>query len=276
MRYPAFATALALQAAALAAVAPAVRAIPPPAAPRSAPSASPVPPLRGATLPFGSTLLFVIDDKIDSGSTKPGSTIRLHLKAPLVVNGITLAPAGAPASLDVITTQHAQSGDVDGAVQIHLEPFALPAQHAFLPIRAFHEYLNIELTSGQTSTRNTTDTIADIFIPGHVLYHAFRRGRQLVLPPGSILRAQTAATIDASNPKTIVLATPPPFVSNFDTPHADLTAPPYYTPAPLRPRPLPKGKPTLPPSPSVSASPSASPAASSLPSPAAAKSPGSS
>ena len=233
------------------------RAIPPPEPPRSTPSgpASLAPAAPGATLPFGSTILLVLDDKIDSGSSKPGTIIHMHLREPLVVNGANVAAAGTPATLEIVTTRHAQSGDVDGAVQVHLDPIALPGRHEALPVRAYHEYLTIELTSGQRATRSTTDTIADIFVPYHVIYHAFRRGRQLVLPVGSVLRAQTGATIDARDPKAIVLTSPPPFVSTNDEPHAELTPPPFYTPAPARPKPLPKGKPTLPPTPVPTATP---------------------
>lgn len=242
-------------AATLVAIAPAARAIPPPVAPRSAPTASAAAAATGATLPYGSTLLLVLDDKIDSGSTRPASVIHMHLKDSLIVAGTVVAPAGTPATLAIITTQRAQTGDIDGAVQIHLDPIALAGGAPPLPMRAYHEYLNIELTSGQQSTRSTTDTVADIFIPYHVIYRVFRRGRQLVLPVGSVLRAQTAATIDASDPSHVVLSTPPPFVSNYDTPHAELTVPPLYTPAPTRAKPLPRGKPTLPPTPAPSATP---------------------
>jgi hypothetical protein len=256
----AFAAALVLPAVALTGVVPAARAIPPPEAPRSSPTLTPAPASAvGAVLPAGSTLYFVLDDKIDSGSTKPGTAIRLHLRDPLVVNGVTLAPAGSPGSLEIVTTSRAQSGDIDGAVQIHVDPFALPGRNETLPIRAFHEYIDVERTRGQLATRNTTDTIADIFVPGHVLYHAFRRGRQLVLPVGSVLRTETEATIDLTNPATLVLRTPAPFVSTYDPPHADLTPAPFYTPAPVRPRPLPKGKPTLPPTPPPTPTPTAAP-----------------
>ena len=199
-------------------------------------------------MPFGSTVFFVLDDKIDSGSTKSGTVIRMHLRDPLVVDGTTVAPANAPATLAIVTTQAAHSGDVDGAVQIHLDPLRL-AHDVALPLRAYHEYLNVERTGGNLATRDTTDTIADIFIPGHVIYHAFRKGRQLVLPVGSVLRAQTAATIAVASAGSVVLSTPQPFVSTYDAPHAVLTPPPFYTPQPARPRPLPRGKPTLPPTP---------------------------
>jgi len=209
-------------------------------------------------LPYGSIIFFVLDDGINSGTTPPGTTVHMHLKTPIVVNGVTVAPAGTPATFAVITTRKAESGDEDGAIQIHLDPLTLPGRDLQLPVRALHEYLTRELTAGQEATRSTTDTIGDIFIPYHALYHALRPGHQMVLPAGSVLRAETAASIDASNPRAIVLATPPPFTSTYDVPHADLTAAPFYTPAPMRPRPLPKGKPTLPPKPAASASPAAS------------------
>ncbi|GAC1312042.1 MAG: hypothetical protein NVSMB21_22190 [Vulcanimicrobiaceae bacterium] len=237
------------------------RAIPPPEPPRAGaePSATPVADVAGSTLPAGSDVFFVLDERIDSGSTKPGTIVHAHLKAPLTVGGATIAPAGAPETLSIVTTRHAQSGDVDGAIQIHLDPLALPGRTLALPIRAYHEYLTVQRTGGQQATRGTTDTIGDIFIPYHALYHAFRRGRQLVLPAGSMVRAQTAASVDARDPRALVISTPPPFVSTFDVPHADLTPPPFYTPAPIRPKPLPKGKPTFPPS-TATPAPAAKPA----------------
>jgi hypothetical protein len=252
-----------LEALLVAALSPGAPALPPPMEPLGRPSSTPTPAATPATsLPYGSTLLFVLDDKIDSGSTAPGTTIHMHLRSALVLNSTTIAPAGAPATLQIVTTRKAQTGDEDGAVQVHLDPFALPGRKEALPIRAFHEYLTIERTAGQLTTRDATDTIGDIFIPGHVLYHAFRKGQQFVLPPGAVLRTQTAATIDATNPRALVLSTPPPFESTYDTPHSDLTAQPLYTPAPMRPRPLPHGRPTLPPSPTPTAVPSTSPTSS--------------
>ena len=235
-----------------------VRALPPPEAPHTSPKESPSPAATGgATLPFGSPLLFVLDQGVNSGSTPIGTTVRMHLKAPLVVNGVTLAPAGTPATFTVVQTRKAQSGDVDGAVAVHLDPLALPGRNQTLPIRAFHEYLTRELTGGQQATRSTMDSTADVFVPYYVLYQALRKGHQMVLPPGALLRAETEATIDARNPNNIVLATPAPFTSNYDPPHSELTPAPFYTPAPVGGKPLPKGKPTLPPTPAATAAASA-------------------
>lgn len=238
-----------------------VRALPAPEPPRSQPAgASPEPAPTGATLPFGSPIFFVLDDAVNSATTPVGTSVRMHLREPLVVNRITLAPAGTRGSFSVVSTRKAQSGDVDGAVQIYVDPVTLPARNLTLPLRAVHEYLTRELTAGQQSTRAATDTVSDVFVPYAMLFQVLRKGHQMVMPVGTVLRAETAATIDATNPANVVLATPPPFVSNYDSPHSDLTPAPFFTPAPEAPHPLRKGKPTVPPSspgPPAPASPSA-------------------
>ena len=269
------------------AVTPAARALPPPSAPlslpRAIPTVTPQPAASGAVLPYGSPIFFVIDDKVNSGTTAPGTIVHMHLRDRLVLQGTTIALAGTPATFTVINVAKAESGDVNGAIQIHLDPLTL-AGGLTLPIRAFHEYLTMEMTGGQIATRSTTDTVEDVFIPYAPLYQLLRKGHQMVLPVGSVLRAETDATLDATHPKSLVISTPPPFVSNFDPPHADLTAAPFYTPVPMRPHPLPHGRPSLPPKPSPSpeasvpaastspaaaAIPAESPAASAAPSPSA-------
>ncbi|MDQ2857329.1 MAG: hypothetical protein M3R53_01590, partial [Candidatus Eremiobacteraeota bacterium] len=100
---------------ALVAAATAARAIPPPPPPRNAPvEASPTPAPAGKTLAFGSPLYFVLDAKISSASTPDGTLIPMHLRSPLIVNGVTLAPAGTPANLEVVSTRKPASGDVGG------------------------------------------------------------------------------------------------------------------------------------------------------------------
>lgn len=184
-----------------------------------------------------------------SNKSKAGQTIKMHLRTPLVVNNVVLAPADSPATLKVVGVHRAAAGDNDGSLQIVIGALEL-AKFGDLPIRASHEYLTIEHTGGQLSTRGTTDTITDIFVPGAVLYNALRKGRDFVLPPGAILRAQTAATIDATDPKSISIVVPRPMVLNHDSPHADFTPSPIYTPVPAPPK-RSKGtpKPTAPPPP---------------------------
>jgi len=217
-------------------LAPPARALPPPAPPHGRPTIAPsAPPPSALILPLGSPIDFVLDEAMGSNKSKAGQTIRMHLRTPLVVNEITLAPADAPATLKVIGVHRAASGDNDGSLQIIIEPLAL-AKYGELPIRASHEYLTIEHTRGQLSTRGATDTVTDIFVPGAVLFNALRKGRDFVLPPGAILRAQTAATVDATDPKAISIVVPRPMLLNHDIPHADFTPSPIYTPVPPPPK----------------------------------------
>jgi hypothetical protein len=205
------------------------RAIPPPPAPKAAGTASPTPnPGPGNYLPVGSSIEFVLDDPVDSKKTKPGTVVRLRLVKALVVGGIELAPAGAPETMKVVSTQPALAPDVDGSVKILLDPLALPGR-GLLPVSAAHEYITIDLTAGQNTTNALEDTAKDIFIPGHFIYRQFRKGRELMLPTGSVLRARTAASVDASGAPNVVIATPPPFHLNTDVPHAAFTTPPLYT-----------------------------------------------
>ena len=277
---------LGLASVAVSATVTAVRALPPPEAPRNPPTATPFPsptptfatnftvqsmPRDAAhmpTLPVGSSLVFVLDEKINSGNARAGSLVRMHLRDPLVVNGVVLAPAGTADTLSIVSVRKAGSLDTDGSVQIFLEPLAIAGTDRTVPLRASREYLAIEHSAGQLTTRGLTDSIIDVFVPYHQIYEIVRKGHQMVLPAGSLIRAQIADTIDAHDPHAIVLQTPAPLVSNPDAPHADLTPAPLYTPAPERPHPR-RGKPTLPPkgSPAPAASPAASPV---VPSPAAA------
>jgi hypothetical protein len=193
-------------------------------------------------LPAGSPLEFVLDDPVDSKKTQPGTTVRLHLRKALIVNGTTLAAAGAPATMKVVSTRHALAPDVDGSVRIELQPLQI-AGRSMLPIRALHDYITIELTAGQQSTNALEDAAKDIFIPGHALYKNFRKGRELTLPVGSILRAETNASLDASNPNALVIATPAPFALSTDRPYSAFTPIPLYTVAAPTPRPTATPKP---------------------------------
>jgi hypothetical protein len=217
-------------------------ALSPPAPPRGNPTPTPSPPPpNSSVLAAGSQLNLVLDEPIDSSSTAAGTLIKLHLEKALEVGGVALAPAGAPGTLKVIGAQKAVAPDRDGTIEIYLQPLPLGA-HGSLPLRFVHEYLSVELTAGQTSTNQLTDLAKDVYIPGHAVYRAFRKGRDLSLPAGTILRARTGATIDATNPSAIAIVTPPPFVTNNDPIHADFTPIPFFTvapPPPKRPRPSP-------------------------------------
>jgi hypothetical protein len=262
VKYPAPQAALALGLMALVfGLATSVHALPPPEAPRSKPSYTPSPaPANAVILPFGSPIDFVLDDTISSSRSKAGEIVHIHLRQPLVVNGVTLAAAGTPATLTILNVHAAAASDNDGSVQITIQPLDVEGKRT-LPIRASHEFLTIEHTGGQLATRSATDTITDVFIPYGILYTLFRKGHNFVLPPGAVLRALTNATIDASDPSAVAIVAPSPMTINNDVPHADFTPAPFYTPIPPRPKRTPSPKPTRPPTPPPTPEPTPTPEA---------------
>ncbi len=208
-------------------------------------SATPTPlPANAAVLPVDSSLLFVLDDTVNSRRSHPGDYVRMHLKDALVLNGRTVAPAGTPGRFRIVTTTAAQSPDVEGSVDVFFDKVDLP-KYGSLPVRSARSHWTNEMTSGRASTAGVTDTIKDIFIPYHALYRAFRKGSELDLHPGTVVRVRTAATIDASQPGVVSIVTPPPFRLNLDAPHSDYTPLPLVTVAPkVTPTPKPTPRPS--------------------------------
>jgi hypothetical protein len=199
---------------------------------------------------------------VNSKKTQPGNTVRLHLAKPLVVGGIELAPAGTPGTMKVISTRPAVAPDGDGAVEIALDPLMLPGRGP-LPVALTKSFVTVERTSGQQSTSGIMDTVETILLPAAVIYQATRKGHEVVLPPGTLMRARTEASIDASHAPAVVIATPPPFQLNTDVPHAGFTPIPLYT----VPTPLPRAKraPSPTPTPTPVSSPTATPGAAGSP-----------
>ncbi|MBV9646464.1 MAG: hypothetical protein JO043_03280 [Candidatus Eremiobacteraeota bacterium] len=232
---PAFVGAFAIAASLLAPA----RALPPPAAPGTAtPSPSPAP-STGAYLPVGSPIDLVLDEPVDSHKTAAGTVVHMHLKDALRVGGVEVAQAGLRGTLRVVMTRPALSGDQDGAVELQVDPLPLPGRGT-LPLYLTRSFVTVEMTAGQQSTRDLLDSAEDVLIPGHVIYHALRKGHELTLARGTTLRARTGASIDASRAPTVVIATPAPVQLNTDVPHSDFTPIPLYTlptPPPRQPAP---------------------------------------
>ncbi|MDH2909745.1 MAG: hypothetical protein HKL92_03800 [Candidatus Eremiobacteraeota bacterium] len=198
-------------------------------------------------------------------SSKRGEVVLAHLTYPLVVDGVTVAPAGSPERVKVLNVRAASSGDIYGYVDIFFEPFAL-ADGLHLPLVAPSARLTVHSTIGHESTVGVEDTVANILFPPHVLYQVFRRGRNITLGKGTQIRARVGAQIDIVAGKATI-ATPPPLPVLAATPAAAFTPIPLMTPAHPR---LPRTKagahaPSPTPSPTPSPSPTASPAATTSP-----------
>lgn len=243
------------------------RALPPPSSPTAAAATTPSPhPSAPSYLPAGSPIEFVLDERVDSKRTQPGSLIEIHLAKALVVGGIEIAPAGAKGTLKVVSTSPALAPDVDGSIRIEIDPLALPGRGT-LPVTPLHEYINIDRTAGHDSTGSLADSAVEVFVPIYAIAKEFRKGRELTLPRGSIVRAHIDASIDASSPQHVIIATPPPYQLETDVPHAVFTAIPLYTASPSmlnappsrHSRSAPTPTPTPPPTPTPTVAPSPAP-----------------
>jgi hypothetical protein len=216
----------------------------PPPPPRVEPTATPSGTPSSTVLPLSSSLFFVLDDTISSHS-KAGSKARAHLRDPIVLDGVTVARAGTPIEIEITQSAAAQVGGVNGSVEVYFGSLPLAGNQS-LPLDTVTGHLDPHTSAGQQSTQGIEDTVGDIFIPGHILYHMFRKGGDVTLRPGTVIRARTAATVRVSR-GVIAIATPAPFITTVDTPNPGFSVAPMYTPPGYHastPKPSPSPKPT--------------------------------
>jgi hypothetical protein len=195
--------------------------------PKPTPSPSAAPP--GNVLPLESMLLFVLDDPISSKSSKAGEIVHAHLKSPIVVGGRTVAAAGTPAQIRIVDTSAADIADTYGFVDIFFEPLQLPDGRT-LPLRTSVARLSPNLTSGHQSTVAAEDTAGDIFVPYYPLWQIMRKGKNFVLGAGSVLPANTEASISALPNGTTTIVTPAPLQAGIEPANATFPLSPLATP----------------------------------------------
>ncbi len=207
---------------------------PPPHA-RETPTEPPPPASTSANmLPFDSSVMLVLDDAIGSAVSSRSQVARAHLKDALAIGSRVLAPAGAPVSIDILASEGAKSGDVYGYVDIAIEPLVL-SDGSRLPLRTPYAHLTTYVTAGHAATVGVEDTIGDIFIPGHIIYRAMRKGRNVTLPAGSMLRTRTLGSVSINARGEVAVATPAPITMPSTAPVGDFKPLPFATAAVLRP-----------------------------------------
>ncbi|HUY11338.1 MAG TPA: hypothetical protein VMV73_03655, partial [Candidatus Dormibacteraeota bacterium] len=167
---------------------------------------------------------------ISSTSSQRGEIVPARLAYSLVVGGITVARAGAPEQIEILNVRRASGGDIYGYVDIFFKPFQL-SNGLHLPLIAPVQRLSVKSTLGHESTVGVEDTVSNILFPPHVLYEAFRKGRNIVLGTGTQLRARMTARLAVIG-GAVVLVTPPPLPIAPDTPSAAFTPIPFITPPP--------------------------------------------
>jgi hypothetical protein len=206
-------------------------------------SATPVP---ANLLPYGSTLSFVLESAISSSGSKKGDIVKAHLAQPLVVGGVTLAPAGTDEEIRIVDASPADNPDIYGYVDIYARAMTLPDGRE-LPLRAPASHLNINVSAGHDSTAAMENTVGDIFTPG-ILLHIFRKGRNFVLEPGATIKLRTQAALVVSA-GIVAIETPAPLLIDAATPNASFRAAPLATVNPSYHPGVPTSLPSIGPSP---------------------------
>jgi hypothetical protein len=229
--------------------------MPPTPMPKPSPSVT-APPI-GDELPLDSRLFFVLDEPISSKGSKAGSYVRVHLKNPIVVAGHTIVPAGAPARIRIVDSSAADILDTYGFVDIFFEPLGLP-DGRLLPLRTPIARLSPNVSSGHQSTVEAEDTAGDIFVPYYPVWQILRKGKNFVLGQGSVLPANTEATITVQSDGTVAVVTPPPLTAGNEPANSAFPVSPLATPFGVEAQ-TPRPRSTPHPSPSPSPSPSSSP-----------------
>lgn len=201
----------------------------------------------GVILPAGSSEMLVLDQSVDSATAQPGATIAAHLRGAIVLHGKVLARAGTAVRLIVAETRRAGAG-AGGEVFLRVEPLELAGGIA-LPLQLQHPALTPVLVAANPQ---------DVALPNSK--EKPKAGTDLMLPPGTVLRVRTSATLDASDPDQTKVTTPPPYTFSTDQPYAAFTPIPLYTLNPHYTQPPGRrrgnARPTATPSPSPSPSPS--------------------
>jgi len=218
--------------------------------PQAPVSASPIPTLKAApnVLPFGSSLTFVLDGTISSSKSKAGEIVQAHLERALVLEGVTVLPAGSPVQIKIADASPASNPDIYGYVDIYFRPLALP-DGSLIPLHAPASHLSVHVSAGHESTADVENTVGDIFAPT-LLLHVFRKGRNFVLEPGARIKAVTDATVLLESGGTVAVETPAPLILDAETPISSFKAMPMASPPDNYKPPLPvpsltPGRPTM-------------------------------
>ena len=97
-----------------------------------APAPPPAAPTMGITIPAGTNVIVRTIDPINSDSTGLGATYRASIDEPIIVNGQTVIPRGADATLKVVGDQ--QSGKIEGKTAVSLDLYTVTLNGQVVPL----------------------------------------------------------------------------------------------------------------------------------------------
>ncbi|HTZ56265.1 MAG TPA: hypothetical protein VMB20_14525 [Candidatus Acidoferrum sp.] len=193
--------------------------------PSGTPTATPSAPAN--VLPIGSPLAFILDGEISSSSSKAGDIVKAHLEKALVVEGVTVAPAGTPLEIKVTDASPATNPDIYGFVDIYFRPLTLPDGRV-VPLHARISHLNVNVSAGHESTAEAENTIEDEWYPT-LLFHVFRKGRNFKAEAGAHITGITDASVVVAKNGKVAIETPAPLVLDAETPISSFRAVPMAT-----------------------------------------------
>jgi hypothetical protein len=193
------------------------------------PSGSPTatPPAPANILPIGSPLAFILDGEISSSSSKAGDIVKAHLEKALVIQDVTIAPAGTPLEIKVTDALPASNPDIYGFVDIYFRPLTLPDGRV-IPLHARLSHLNVNISAGHETTAEAENTIGDEWYPT-LLLHVFRKGRNFKAEPGARFTGITDASLVVAKSGKVAIETPAPLVLDAETPISSFRAMPMAT-----------------------------------------------
>ena len=171
--------------------------------------------------------MFVLDGEISSSSSKTGDIVKAHLEKALVVDGVTVAPAGTPIEIRVSDASPASNPDVYGFVDIFFRPLTLPDGRV-IPLHARLSHLNVNVSAGHESTSEAENTVGDMWYPT-LLFHVFRKGRNFKAEPGAHVTGITDASVVVAKNGAVAIETPAPLVLDAETPISSFRAVPMAT-----------------------------------------------
>ena len=90
-----------------------------PAPEQARPAAPPAPSVRLVTIPVGSKITVALAEKVSTATDKPGTTFKSSTLDPVMVNGITVVPAGASVGGEVTFAKRASR--IGGKAQMTVE-----------------------------------------------------------------------------------------------------------------------------------------------------------
>lgn len=158
-----------------------------PPAPAS-PCTPPRSPVLACPIAALTPVVIVIDAELGSKISKPGDTFPLHLRSPIIVNGVELVPAGTAGMGEVVHSKRAGMSGSPGELILAARYLAIGGQR--LPLRSLH------LVAGGTDHTRSVTTLAIVSAPMPIpvaLVGLFMTGGNTVVPAGTVASARTAA-----------------------------------------------------------------------------------